>query len=125
MADWDNTPPVARDLSAPGDNTPPTDIAVGGTPTNTPAIPIGAGNTPLINMPASFQPAFVELTGGGPALDTVMATAADIGKILQGTVAGELKSYRVAAGTDAADLPGVVRCGNFDAVLNAVVFVQC
>lgn len=96
------------------------------TPDDTPAAPISLdGSVPsLPNMPATFQPAFVELTGAGPSLATLTASVADIGKIIQGTVNGELKSYQVRAGTDAQALPGIVRPLNFNADTNAVVFVQ-
>jgi hypothetical protein len=124
MPDWDNTPPVARDLSSPGDNTAPTAIAVGAALTDSPAVPIGAPSVAYITMPASFQPAFLEVSGGGPTLKTLNATAADIGKLVQGLVASQLKTYEVCAGTDAEDLPGIVHPANYDADANPVVFVQ-
>ena len=124
MADWDNTAPVARDLSSPGDNTAPTAIAVGAAPDNTPAVVLGAPAPEFITMPASFNPAFIELTGSAGALDTLNASAADLNKVLQGTVGGRLKSYQVRAGTDATALPGIVRCANYDGATNAIVFVQ-
>lgn len=139
----DNTPPVAIALPSlagtgddatpvtPGaftpDNTSPVAIAIGTfTPDNTPAeAKDPADTTPAYSrMPSTFTPAFVELTGGASSLDTLQPTVADVGKILQGTVDGELKSYQVRAGTDATDLPGIVRGANFDAIDNAIIFVQ-
>jgi hypothetical protein len=77
-------------------------------------------------MAAIFQPAFVELTGAGNTLATLTASVAtDIGKIVQGTVGGKLRSYQVLAGTDATAVPGIVQPANFDPVANAVVFVAC
>ncbi len=122
--DWDNTPPVAIAINDDPTNAAPVAIAINDDPTNAAAVPIGAPAIPYINMPASFQPAFIELTGSGPCLDSLMATAADLNKVLQGTVNGELKSYQVRAGTDAAALPGIVRCANFNDPANAIVFVQ-
>jgi hypothetical protein len=77
-------------------------------------------------MPSAFLPAFIGLTGSGPTLATITASAADAtaGRILQGTVNGELKSYQVRAGTDDEALPGIVHPSNYDALTNAVVFVQ-
>ncbi|MBX3736743.1 MAG: hypothetical protein KF715_08645 [Candidatus Didemnitutus sp.] len=171
MPDFDNTPPVARDLSATytPSNTAPTAKAIAGvtpdntepesiardqsmsntaptakalpgympdatepeaaeigsyTPTAVGAVAIAGSALSSITMPASFQPAFVNLTGGGNCLDSLNANAGDIGKVLQGTVNGELKSYQVRAGTDEADLPGIVRPLNFDPDTNPVVFVQ-
>lgn len=95
--------------------------------TTAPALPAGDLQLPLPTMPSAFTPAFIELTGGGSSLSTLTASAADAvaGRILQGTVAGELKSYQVRVGTDEEALPGIVRPANFDEVENAVVFVQC
>lgn len=93
-------------------------------PSNTAAVPVGSTESAHITMPASFTPAFTDLTGGGNCLDTLLASAADVNRVLQGTVNGELKSYQVRAGNDATDLPGIVRPANFDADDNAVIFVQ-
>lgn len=124
----DNTAPDAVDLTTPKtpDNTAPTavDLTTPATPNNAAAVPITDAPLSSINMPASFTPAFTELTGGGNCLDSLSATVADINKVLQGTVNGELKSYQVRAGSDATSLPGIVRPANFNAVTNAVVFVQ-
>ena len=75
-------------------------------------------------MPSTFQPAFVELNTGPARLQLLTVSAGDVGKILQGTVAGELKSYQVRVGTDAESLPAIVHPANFDAVVNAFVFVE-
>ncbi|MDP2136364.1 MAG: hypothetical protein Q8J74_00785 [Candidatus Didemnitutus sp.] len=122
----DNTPPTAKALAGmTPENTEPEENSVGNfTPTDAAAVPITDAPISNITMPASFQPAFTEITGGGNCLDSLMATAADIGKILQGTVAGELKSYQVRAHAGAADLPGIVLPANHDPVTNAVAFFQ-
>jgi hypothetical protein len=123
-ASFNNTSPGLINAGAGGINQAPEVLVIG--PSYTNAVPgsIGAAALPLITMPASFSPAFVELTGGGAALDTKAAVAADLGKILQGTVANELKSYQVRAGVDATARPGIVRAANFDALTNPIVFVQ-
>lgn len=90
--------------------------------------PAMAGTTPadISSMSSNFTPAFIGLLGGAPALASVNATAADIGKILQGLDGNNaLVSYRVAAGTDASNSPGIIRPANFDATSNQVVFVAC
>lgn len=121
----DNTAPAGIEIDqAPSDDEPEAVELAGFTPNNAAAVPITAAPFSNITMPASFTPAFTELTGGGNCLDSLSASGADIGKILQGTVNGELKSYQVRAGTDETDLPGIVRPLNFDAEANAVVFVQ-
>lgn len=98
------------------------------TPSNSPAVPIGwNGQAPgLPTMPSVFTPAFIELTGEGPSLATLIANAADAtaGRILTGTVGGQLKNYQVRTGTDAQELPGIVHPANFDADENPVVFVS-
>jgi len=113
-----HTTPGARSGTAPGHSTP-------GSLTSYPA---GTGVTdsspqPLPTMPSVFSPAFVDLTGGAPALAALTVASIDEGRILQGTVNSELKSYQVRAGTDAQALPGIVRPANFDASTNAYVFV--
>ena len=110
--------PVAQGNTAPTalPSTINTDLA--------PAPIPGAVPDSLPNMPSAFTPAFIELTGAGPSLVTLTANSADIGKIVQGTVDGELRSYQVRAGSDAQALPGIVRPSNFDADTNAVVFVS-
>ncbi len=123
-------PSTVQDWSLSG--TPPTPIALPAYDT-TPAIPInltGGAAALNVNMNSKFQPAFVELSGGGPSLKSLTACAADIGTILTGTVTNadgsvSRKDYRIAAGADAEALPGVVRPANFDAVNNAVLFVAC
>lgn len=75
-------------------------------------------------MPSSFQPAFTEISGLGSVLKSLAPTTTDAGRILQGTVGGQLKSYQVRTGTDAEDLPGIVHPSNYNAVTNAVIFVQ-
>lgn len=89
---------------------------------------VWGSNSPaaLPSMPSTFEPAFINLEGVGPTLKTLTANVADAtaGKIVQGTVNGVLKSYQVRAGTDAEDIPGIVRPANFHADNNAVVFVQ-
>lgn len=75
-------------------------------------------------MPAIFQPAFVELTGAGNTLSTLNASTTDIGKIVQGTIGGRLHSYQVQAYSGAQVLPGIVLPANYDAVANAVAFVE-
>ncbi len=74
------------------------------------------------SMPNSFTPLFVELTGSVGALDTLNVSAADSGRIIQGTVTGALVSYQVSAGDDAEDSPGIIRPANFHAGTNAYVF---
>lgn len=109
----------------------PTPIAppIGGELTDAAAIPPEQDNThsSLVSMPSTFTPAFVELDGGGQSLSTLSANQADAaaGRLVQGTVGGELKTYQVRAGADAQALPGIVRPANFHAVNNAVVFVSC
>lgn len=128
-----HTTPAALTTIAPAGTTPPALSSVAPDSTTTAQLttyPPGVGvtdetPTPLPQMPSAFTPAFVELTGSAAALDQLNAAALDIGKILQGTVDGQLKSYRVSAGTDAEDLPGIVRPANFNAVTNACIFVQC
>ena len=90
------------------------------------AFSTGSTTASLPTMASSFTPAFVELTGAGNTLSTLNASVAtDIGKILQGTVGGVLKSYQVRAGTDAQVVPGIIHPANYDPVLNACVFVEC
>jgi hypothetical protein len=129
-----HTTPEAPTGTAPGHTTPaapsaiaPDDVSIADyTPTTYPA---GTGvdvtsPTPLLVMPATFSPAFVELTGSAAALDHLTVAPHDVGRIIQGTVATELKSYQVRAGTDAPALPGLVRPANYHAGTNAFVFVQ-
>lgn len=126
--------PAALTNVAPAHNDPatltnlaPGDAAAPSLTTQPPGILNPDGSTPGVpSVPSVFTPAFIELTGGGNSLSTLNANAADaaVGKILQGTVAGVLKNYQVRVGTDAQDLPGIVHPANFDAVTNAVVFVQ-
>ncbi len=123
----DNTPAVDKTVAgAAQDNTAPgaVDLTTPTTPNNVAAQPIGEPPASLLNMPSTFTPAFVELAAGGNSLNTLNASPADIGKVVQGTVGGQLKSYQVRAGTDAQDLPGLVRPANFNDPANAVVFVQ-
>lgn len=121
-----NGAPVALATTFVPDATPPEEIEAAAGWNNAGAVPVSlVGQTPLPSMPAQFVPAFDKLTGGGLALDVLTASAADIGKVIQGTHEGALKSYRVTAGADAAALPGIVRPANFHAVDNAVLFVQC
>lgn len=101
------------------------------TPSNAAAVPIaldGSGpvSTLPADMPSTFVPAFVELTDGGQSLSTLTANAADAaaGRVVAGTVGGELKHYQVRVGDDAQVLPGIVRPANFDAEENPVVFVS-
>jgi hypothetical protein len=114
--------PAALSTTAPTHSTP---SALSGTPPQIIAFD-GTVQSGLPAMPASFQPAFLELTGGGNSLSTLNANAADAaaGKILQGTVGGILKSYQVRVGTDAQEVPGIIRPANHDDVTNAVIFVQ-
>lgn len=117
-----STVPAALSAAAPG-------AAAPAGMTNSPAQtlnPDGTTQTGLPSMPSAFTPAFIELTGGGASLNTLTANAADAtaGKILQGTVGGQLKSYQVQDGTDAQDLPGIVHPANFDPVANPVIFVE-
>lgn len=117
-----STNPPALSNTAPGQTTP---LALTDQP---PATEVWGSEDPasLPSMPASFQPAFIEVSGVGPTLKALNANAADAaaGKIVQGTVGGVLKSYQVRAGTDDEDLPGIVHPANFNADTNAVVFVQ-
>lgn len=82
---------------------------------------------PVASLPDSqaiFRPIFAGLTGGPGTLASLPANAADIGRIVEGMVEGERRSYRVAAGTDAQALPGIVRPVNYHATNNAVLFVS-
>lgn len=139
-----NTAPVAVDLApaltgadaasitvgAALTSTPPESINAGVSLTDTVAVPHALQDftpqpTPALPiMPANFSPGFVELTGAGPSLSTLSASAADLNRIVQGTVGGELKSYQVRAGTDVQALPGIVRPANYDGTTNAYVFVS-
>ncbi len=98
--------------------------------TPAPVSPFSYGDTAeaasLPSMPSTFTPAFEGLSGDGPTLKTLTASTADVvaKRVVQGMVDGQLKSYQVRAGTDAEDLPGIVRPANYDADTNAVVFVQ-
>ena len=113
------------------DTTPPTPIAL---PANdpTPAIPINLNGGPAalnVNMQSKFQPAFINLSGGGPTLKSLTACAADVGSHLLGEITNGDGSvsrgeYRVVAGTDAEALPDIVHPANFDAVNNAVIFMR-
>ena len=111
-------------ISAPTSDQPAA-IDIGAGPTDAAAAPIDlvGAQSSLRSMPSTFIPAFVGLTGGGLSLATLTANAADAAsnRILQGIVNGELKSYRIRAGTDAQQLPGIVRLANFDADSNPVV----
>lgn len=101
------------------------------TPAAPPAVaPFNAAGTGALGLPtmqASFTPAFVELTGAGPTLQSLTASAADAaaGRVVIGTVAGVITHYQVRAGTDADAAPGIIRPANFDQDTNPVVFVQC
>lgn len=115
--------------AAPGaGNAEPGAVPPAAASTDTPPFPIGSNPSALSLpvMPSAFTPAFVQLTGGGNSLSTLTASVADAaaGRIVQGVVNGELKSYQVRAGTDAQALPGIVRPANFNDPANAVVFVQ-
>lgn len=108
--------------AAPDSTTPPE-------LTDTPAVelPFDRSTNSLPPMPASFTPAFINLSGGGPTLKTLNASGVDAtaGRIVTGIVAGEIKNYQVRAGTDDEALPGIVHPANYDAINNAVVFVSC
>jgi hypothetical protein len=82
---------------------------------------------PVASLPeeagAIFRPIFDGLTGGAGTLSSLSASAADLGRIVEGVVSGERRAYRVTAGTDAQALPGIVRPVNYHATLNAVLFV--
>lgn len=126
-----NTPPVGITPVVGGtapSNTPPAGLDLTVAPTDDAAAPIDlvGAQSSLHSMPSTFMPAFVELTGGGISLATLTANAADAtaGRILQGTVNGELRSYQVRVGTDAQAAPGIIRPANFDAENNPVVFVS-
>ena len=95
------------------------------TPPNT--FPFGSTYNSVPSMPAAFIPAFTALTGAGAALASLNASTTDAtnGLVLEGIVGGTRVAYQVRAGTDAQSLPGIVRPANFDAVNNAVVFVEC
>ncbi|MFA6290108.1 MAG: hypothetical protein WC661_22200 [Opitutaceae bacterium] len=84
-----------------------------------PAAPVES----LPNAAAIFHPAFIELTEGDVSLDKLNASSDDFGKLVEGTVDGERKSYQVRAGTDAQTLPGIVHPANFHAITNPFVFV--
>lgn len=111
----------ALSTTPPGHGTPPA-------LTTQPTLPFSLDPAPaaLPSMPSTFIPGFIDLDGVGPTLKTLTASAADAaaGRIVQGTVNGELRSYQVRAGADDEALPGIVRPANFDAETNAVVFVQ-
>ncbi|HEY1791563.1 MAG TPA: hypothetical protein VGG34_01480 [Opitutaceae bacterium] len=112
--------PAARSNTAPADRT-------GAARTATPPVSfdmLDGTAQPLPNMPSVFQPAFNGLTGGGNSLSTLTASAADIGKFIQGKDGAQMRSYEVCAGADATAAPGIIRPANFDAVNNAVVFVE-
>lgn len=118
-----HTTPAALTQSAPGATTPApltTDPAV-------PRPPPDGNIASLPSMPASFIPAFIELTGPGPSLETLPASAADaaVSRVLQGLVGGALKTYQVVGGTDAQELPGIVHPINYDAETNPFIFVEC
>lgn len=126
-----NTPPVGIDPAIGGaapSNVAPGIIDLAMVPDNTAAIPLSitGAYSSFTDMPSNFTPAFNGLTGGGNTLANLSANAADAtaARIVQGIVNGELRSYQVRAGTDAQDLPGIVRPANFDAETNAVVFVS-
>lgn len=124
---FNNGAPVAKALDFARDATEPDAVALGDfTLANTPPTPIGVEAVPILlpKMSSIFTPAFVEISGSASALDQLNAAAPDEGRIIQGTVGGQLKSYQVRAGTEATDAPGLVRPANFNAATNAFVFVQ-
>ena len=116
------TTPAVPSITAPGATTP-------ATLTSTPAVelPPDRSINSLPSMPASFTPAFINLSGTGPTLKTLNASAADatVGRVVTGIVGGEIKNFQVRSGTDAEALPGIVHPANYDATNNAVVFVAC
>ena len=129
------TTPAAVSGTAPTATTPavPSTTAPGATTaatlTSTPAVelPPDLSINSLPSMPASFTPAFINLSGTGPTLKTLNASAADatVGRVVTGIVGGEIKNFQVRSGTDAEALPGIVHPANYDATNNAVVFVAC
>lgn len=87
-------------------------------------VPPVASVSGLPDRAAIFAPAFHGLTGGGASLDTLNASADDLGAFIHGKDGEERSVYEVRAGTAAQSLPMIVRPANFHAVNNPVIFAK-
>ena len=146
----DYNTPAAPTATAPGHTTPPalTNTAPGSIaapvltataptavaqpyPNTTPAGTGVLATSPLPLPPdTTMKPAFVGITTGASRLKLLSAAASDVGNLIQGAGDdGNWLRFLVAAGTTAEQLDPaagalVVHPVNYDAALNAIVFLQ-